>query len=103
MASVVEKRQTFDSTNTGAGDEYYWNYSTVSALQVQQRGTELTFGQTAIAIKWAVIGAIILFVLLWFVGGYFHAQRRIRMGKRPLAYHMVSPDMSLSSFNIDLF
>lgn len=87
LASVFEKRQSIDGTN--AGEEYYWNYSTVSTLQVHQRAGGLTVGQTAIAIKWTVIGAIILLILLWFVGGYYHAQRRIRNGKRPLAYHLV--------------
>ena len=53
----------------------------------------MTETQTAVAIKWAVIGAIVLVILLWFIGGYYHAQRRIRNGKRPLAYHMVGAEV----------
>ncbi|KAL2041413.1 hypothetical protein N7G274_005795 [Stereocaulon virgatum] len=42
---------------------------------------------TAIAIKWAFVGAIVLLFLLWFIGGYYHAQSRIKKGLPPLAYH----------------
>lgn len=49
----------------------------------------LTHGQTAVAIKWAFIGAVFLLFLLWFVGGYYHAQRRIKRGLPPLRYHRV--------------
>ena len=45
--------------------------------------------QTGIAIKWAVVGAILLLLVLWLVLGRLHAQRRIRRGQRPLVYHRV--------------
>ncbi|MCJ1425776.1 hypothetical protein MMC29_003676 [Sticta canariensis] len=45
------------------------------------------YSPAASAIKWAVIGAVFLIALLWFVGGYYHAQRRMKRGLRPLAYH----------------
>ncbi|KAL9595793.1 MAG: hypothetical protein Q9179_004847 [Wetmoreana sp. 5 TL-2023] len=45
------------------------------------------YSDTAEAIKWAVVAAIFLAVVLFFVGGYFHAKRRIRRGQPPLPYH----------------
>jgi len=42
---------------------------------------------TAYAIKWAVIAAITVFFLVYMVGGYMHAQRRMKKGLPPLAYH----------------
>ncbi|KAK5007786.1 hypothetical protein LTR16_005834, partial [Cryomyces antarcticus] len=42
---------------------------------------------TGIAIKYAIITALLLFIILYFVGGYTHAQRRIRKGLPPLRYH----------------
>jgi hypothetical protein len=45
--------------------------------------------QTAYAIKWAIIAAIILIFCLYFLGGYMHAQRRMKRGLPPLAYHRV--------------
>ena len=49
----------------------------------------LNYFQKNDAIRWAVLTGIILLFVVWLVGGYFHAQRRIRNGKRPLAYHVV--------------
>lgn len=45
--------------------------------------------QTAYAIKWAVIAAILVAFLLYFVGGYFHARQRMKKGLPPLKYHRV--------------
>ncbi|KAL6715811.1 hypothetical protein ACLMJK_006772 [Lecanora helva] len=68
---MLSKRQGVDYGNDDDGDDGgYWGYS-----------------DTAIAIKWAFIGLIVLLFLIWFIGGYIHAQRRVRAGKRPLAYH----------------
>ncbi|TKA63876.1 hypothetical protein B0A49_10569 [Cryomyces minteri] len=39
------------------------------------------------AIKYAIITALLLFIILYFVGGYTHAQRRIKKGLPPLRYH----------------
>jgi hypothetical protein len=47
------------------------------------------FLQTAYAVKWAIIAAIFLIFSLYFVGGYLHAQRRMKRGLPPLAYHRV--------------
>ncbi|KAK0515947.1 hypothetical protein JMJ35_001981 [Cladonia borealis] len=68
MAYALLKRQFNGDDGDGLDDG--WGYS-----------------NTAIAIKWAVVGAIILIFLLWFVGGYYHAQRRIKKGLPPLGYH----------------
>lgn len=43
--------------------------------------------QTAYAIKWAIVSLMFVFFLVFFVGGYFHAQRRIKKGLPPLRYH----------------
>ena len=51
------------------------------------------YDPTADAIKWAVVGAVILILLLWLVGGYYHAQRRMRRGQAPLAYHRVRTEI----------
>lgn len=45
------------------------------------------YSDKAEIIKWAVAGGITLFFLLWFVGGYIHARRRVRKGLKPLLYH----------------
>ena len=55
----------------------------------QAGDTSLAFLQTAYAIKWAVIAAIVLAVVLYLVGGYFHARRRMSKGLPPLYYHKV--------------
>ena len=39
---------------------------------------------------------IFLLLLAWFVGGYYHAQRRMRKGLQPLAYHRVRLVLLLS-------
>ncbi|EON64264.1 hypothetical protein W97_03495 [Coniosporium apollinis CBS 100218] len=38
-------------------------------------------------VKYVVFAAIVLFIIVWFVGGYYHAQRRMKKGLPPLAYH----------------
>lgn len=45
---------------------------------------------TAIIVKWSILGAIVLFMFVWFVGGYIHARMRIKKGLPPLRYHRVS-------------
>jgi hypothetical protein len=51
----------------------------------------LTTFQTAYIIKWAVIGAIFVAFLAFFLGGYLHAKSRMKKGLAPLAYHRVRP------------
>lgn len=38
-------------------------------------------------VKWAVLTVLILLILLYFVGGYLHARRRMRQGLAPMLYH----------------
>jgi hypothetical protein len=40
-------------------------------------------------IKWAILGSLFAFFMLWFIGGYIHAKRRLKAGKPLLAYHRV--------------
>ncbi|KAL8940251.1 MAG: hypothetical protein Q9216_002905 [Gyalolechia sp. 2 TL-2023] len=49
------------------------------------------YSDTAEAIKWAIVAAIFLAILLFFAGGYFHAQRRMKKGQAPLRYHRQNP------------
>ncbi|ETI25900.1 hypothetical protein G647_02677 [Cladophialophora carrionii CBS 160.54] len=45
------------------------------------------YSHTAYAVKWAIIAGIFLIFSLYFIGGYLHAQRRMKRGLPPLAYH----------------
>ncbi|KAI4183394.1 MAG: hypothetical protein L6R41_005424 [Letrouitia leprolyta] len=45
------------------------------------------YSDTAEAIKWAVVAFIFLAIILFFAGGYLHAQRRMKRGQAPLRYH----------------
>jgi len=50
----------------------------------------LTETQTAYIIKWVITAVVLVALLLFFVGGYFHARRRMKKGLPPLRYHRVS-------------
>ncbi|KAI9813145.1 MAG: hypothetical protein M1827_004366 [Pycnora praestabilis] len=65
----MDKRQVFYGDDGSYGNYSWW------------------YTPTAEAIKWAVVAAIVVLFLLVFVGGYYHAQRRIKKGLPPLAYH----------------
>lgn len=39
------------------------------------------------AVRYAIVGSLFALALLYFVGGYFHALRRLRKGLPPLRYH----------------
>jgi len=41
----------------------------------------------AYAVKWGIIGGIFVVFLALFLGGHWHAQRRIKKGLQPLPYH----------------
>jgi hypothetical protein len=43
----------------------------------------------AYAVKWAVIAGIFVLFFLFCLAGYLHAQRRMKKGLAPLAYHRV--------------
>ncbi|KAF3001429.1 hypothetical protein E8E13_007826 [Curvularia kusanoi] len=38
-------------------------------------------------IKWAILGGLFLIFMLWFIGGFIHAKRRLKAGKPLLGYH----------------
>ncbi|KAL9028091.1 MAG: hypothetical protein Q9196_003487 [Gyalolechia fulgens] len=50
-------------------------------------GVDWWYSNSAEAIKWAVLAAIFLAIILFFAGAYLHAQRRIKKGQAPLKYH----------------
>ena len=56
------------------------------------------YSPTAIIVKWSIFGFIVLLFLLWFGGGYMHAQRRLKKGLPPLTYHRAGPCLSLDIF-----
>ncbi|KAK1821104.1 hypothetical protein LTR12_004496 [Friedmanniomyces endolithicus] len=39
------------------------------------------------AVRYAIVALLFAFVLLFFVGGYYHGRSRMRRGLPPLAYH----------------
>ena len=43
--------------------------------------------QAGMAVRYAVVAILFAFLLIFFVGGYYHARRRLRKGLQPLAYH----------------
>lgn len=101
MFSAV-KRQVAGNLDEeeGPDENGYWWYSPVSPLfmvygtfldgeAVNGLFTRFFFLQAASAIKWAIMGAVFLIAILWSMGGYYHAQRRMKKGLRPLAYHRV--------------
>jgi len=42
---------------------------------------------TGYIVKWAIMAGIFLIITVWFVGGYLHAQKRMKKGLPPLKYH----------------
>ncbi|KAI9886188.1 MAG: Vacuolar protein sorting-associated protein 8 [Watsoniomyces obsoletus] len=63
-------------------DEHHWYYS-----------------PAAMAVKWAVLAGILLFFFGFFVGGYLHAQRRMKKGLPPMAYHRVRRHVRVETVN----
>jgi hypothetical protein len=45
------------------------------------------YTKTGVILKWSLFLGFILFIGLYFLLGYLHAQSRIKKGLRPLAYH----------------
>ncbi|KAI7360065.1 hypothetical protein KC320_g37 [Hortaea werneckii] len=39
------------------------------------------------AVRYTIVGLLFAALLLFFVGGYFHARRRLQKGLPPLSYH----------------
>ncbi|KAL8632361.1 hypothetical protein Q9189_001933 [Teloschistes chrysophthalmus] len=70
MGYLGKRQTTYGGDTTIVDDDGNWWYS-----------------GTAEAIKWAIVAGIFFAVLLFFIGGYIHAKRRVRKGQQPLAYH----------------
>lgn len=98
MEPMLAKRQGFsdnDCINSSNCNNDWWWYSPVSLWIWHTRELSANTRQTAAAIKWSIVGAIFVLFLVLFVGGYWHAQRRMKKGLPPLAYHRVrSPQIS---------
>ena len=47
----------------------------------------LTTLQAGMATRYAIVAFLFGAILLFFVGGYYHAKRRLRKGQAPLPYH----------------
>lgn len=74
MSNLIGKRQDWHNSYDDDYDDdgSWWGYS-----------------DTGTAVKWAIVGLILLVIFMWLLGGYYHAQRRIRRNQPPLAYHKV--------------
>jgi len=69
MAPAINKRQAITQDPSNSNNGWWW------------------YSGTAVAIKWSIIGAILVLFLVFFLGAYYHAQRRMKKGLPPLAYH----------------
>jgi len=45
------------------------------------------YTKTGVIVKWSLFLGLIIFIGLYLLLGYLHAQKRIKKGLRPLAYH----------------
>ncbi|KAK8229586.1 hypothetical protein HDK77DRAFT_77264 [Phyllosticta capitalensis] len=72
-------RQTNAPTNNNNNDGI--------VLEDDSRFDNFWFTRTGFIVKFTIFGVLVLFFLLWFVGGYYHAQRRMKKGLAPLPYH----------------
>ncbi|CAK4030785.1 Hypothetical predicted protein [Lecanosticta acicola] len=50
-------------------------------------GESWWWSPTGMAVRYTIITILFAAILLYFIGGYWHAQRRIRKGLPPRAYH----------------
>lgn len=52
------------------------------------------------AVRYIIVGLLLGLLVLFFLGGHHHAQRRLRQGKQPLRYHrwMVRKSCPQSAF-----
>jgi len=106
MGPMLAKRQGFndgDCMNSSGCNNDWWWYSPVSFQIWHTRELSANTRQTAAAIKWSIVGAIFVLFLVLFVGGYWHAQRRMKKGLPPLAYHRVKPSQISSRTMLRLY
>jgi len=67
-------------TTTGGGAAY----EEIPATEIHYI---LTVQQSGLTVRYLVVAAFFLAILVFLLFAYFHAQRRIRRGQPPLAYH----------------
>ncbi|KAL9130507.1 MAG: hypothetical protein Q9217_001327 [Psora testacea] len=65
----------------------YWHDNDDNDDDDDDDGRWWGYSPTATAVKWSLIGALLLLVLIWLIGGYYHARRRVKKGQTPLPYH----------------
>ena len=53
------------------------------------------------AVRYAIVALLFAFVLFFFVGGWWHARRRVRKGLPPLAYHRWMVQRYFRPYNAD--
>jgi hypothetical protein len=76
------------SATEGSGTPRY-----VGRVAVLFAGADLE--QKGMIVKWAVLGSLFAFFMLWFIGGYVHAKRRLKAGRPLLGYHRVCQSVIL--------
>jgi len=101
MASRIQARQYYrfcDRNDDGSINESscytpFW-YTQVRCISpyvpVLEGSNDRVVLQTGVIVKWSLFLGLVAFILLYLLLGYMHAQRRMRKGLRPLAYHRVS-------------
>lgn len=86
---LLSKRDCDYPGDPTCGDYDFW-YSGVCLPRVfvRYKKDELTIHpQTGYGVRYAIVALIFIGIALLLFGAYFHAQRRIRKGLQPLAYH----------------
>ena len=64
-------------------------YNPPATIYRHDERPRLTRRQKGMVIKWSILGSLFALFMLWFIGGYVHAKRRLKAGKPLLAYHRV--------------
>ncbi|KAI6814741.1 hypothetical protein KC332_g12227 [Hortaea werneckii] len=90
-AGGLWKRQGGD-TFTGDGGEdgsSGYDYGSYSDYGYGTYGDNVGFWWTpaGMAVRYTIVGLLFAALLFFFVGGYFHARRRLQRGLPPLSYH----------------
>jgi hypothetical protein len=56
-----------------------------------------------VIIKWSLFLGLIVFISLYLLVGYLHAQQRLKKGLAPLSYHRVCPLCLAHCLTVTLF
>lgn len=80
----------YDSSNCYEAGTCTWWWSTVShpapSLQVKSSSANIP-SQAGMAVRYTIVAILFLLIFLYFIGGYWHARRRLRKNLAPLPYH----------------